>query len=276
MTDFPLNHLLKVATDAAKLAIIEANKYRSENSFSVSLKGDYNLVTSADLASERVILDHIRTNFPEHKILSEESAQTSTPEDYGAGYTWVIDPIDGTTNYAHGHFHVGISIACVLNGETIAAAVAAPFLNEIFTATKGGGAFKNGQPIHCTSTLKLSDALITTGFPYSRVNSHNICKRLERVLPRCRDLRRLGAASLDFCWVACGRLDAYFEEAIQPWDAAAGVLIAREAGCVIDHFTYDHDSQKMNARYSGDLFTDNIVACTPGIRAELMNVLNQS
>jgi len=271
----PPTTLLEIAVDAAKLATEQAQKYRREHSFSVSMKGDFNLVTSADLASEKVILEHLKKHLPEHKILSEESAQTSSPEDYGKGYTWVIDPIDGTTNYAHDHFHVGLSIACALNGETVAAAVAAPFLDEIFTATKGGGAFLNGKPIKCKQTTNLSDALITTGFPYSRANAHNICARLERILPYCRDIRRLGAASLDLCWVGCGRLDAYYEECIQSWDAAAGVLIAREAGCIIDHFAYDSDLQKMTARYSGDLFADNIVACVPGIHAQLMSILNR-
>jgi myo-inositol-1(or 4)-monophosphatase len=230
-------------------------------------------VTSADLAAERAIIECITSRFPEHKILAEESAQTLEPERYGEGYTWVVDPIDGTTNYAHGHFHVGISVACTYNGESIVAAVAAPFLNEVFTATKGGGAFLNGEKIACTRTLRVSDALVTTGFPYNRANAHNICSRIERVVRVCRDLRRLGAASLDLCWVACGRLDAYFEECLQPWDVAAGVLIAREAGVVINHFAYDNDLQRMTSRYPRDLYADNIVACTPGIKDELINLL---
>ena len=275
-TSIPTSELLTLAHQAVTVASDIARSHRSTLSVSVSFKGDRNLVTSADLASERAIIELITQRFPDHRILAEESAQTATPESYGEGYTWVIDPIDGTTNYAHGHFQVGISVACVLNGESVAAAVAAPFLNEIFTATKGGGAYLNGTPIHCTPTTAVSDAVVTTGFPYRRENVHNICARIERVVRVCRDLRRLGAASLDLCWIACGRLDAYFEEGIQPWDAAAGVLIAREAGAVIDHFNYDCDLQRMTTRYPGDLFADNIVACVPGIRNELMALLNGS
>jgi myo-inositol-1(or 4)-monophosphatase len=239
----------------------------------VSFKGERNLVTDTDIAAERAIIDCIKERFPDHKILAEESAQTLEPGSYGEGYTWVIDPIDGTTNFAHGHFHVGISVACTYNGESIAAAVAAPFLGEVFTATKDGGAFLNGEKITCTPTLKVSDALVTTGFPYNRANAHNICSRIERVVRVCRDLRRLGAASLDLCWVACGRLDAYFEECLQPWDVAAGVLIAREAGAVINHFSYDSDLQRMTSQYPRDLFADNIVACAPGIERELISLL---
>jgi myo-inositol-1(or 4)-monophosphatase len=272
----PVTELLTTAQEAVAIASDIARAHRTQLSVSVSFKGDRNLVTSADLASERAIVDLIKTRFPGHQILAEESSQTVTPEQYGKGYTWVIDPIDGTTNYAHGHSHVGISVACTYDGETVAAAVAAPFVSEVFTATRGGGAFLNGHQIHCTATTAVSDAVITTGFPYNRGNVHNICSRIERVVRVCRDLRRLGAASLDLCWVGCGRLDAYFEEGIQPWDAAAGVLIAREAGALIDHYAYDSDLQRMTSRYPNDLFADNIVACVPGIRAELMALLNNT
>lgn len=272
----PTTELLTLAERAVAIASDIARSHRGTHDVSVSFKGDRNLVTSVDIAAERAIIELITQRFPDHRILAEESAQTAEPASYDKGYTWVIDPIDGTTNYAHGHFQVGISVACAFNGETVAAAVGAPFLNEVFTATKGGGAFLNGSPIHCTATTAVSDAVVTTGFPYRRDNVHNICARIERVVRVCRDLRRLGAASLDLCWVACGRLDAYFEECIQPWDAAAGVLIAREAGAVIDHFDYDCDLQKMTAGYPGDLFTDNMVACVPGIRSELMDLLNKS
>lgn len=272
----PVTELLTTAQEAVAIASDIARAHRNDLTVSVSFKGDRNLVTSADLASERAIVGLIQRRFPDHQILAEETAQTIAPEQYGKGYTWVIDPIDGTTNYAHGHFHVGISVACTYEGKTVAAAVAAPFVGEVFTATLGGGAFLNGRRIQCTDTNAVSDALITTGFPYNRGNIHNICSRIERVVRVCRDLRRLGAASLDLCWVGCGRLDAYFEEGIQSWDAAAGVLIAREAGAVIDHYAYDSDLQRMTSRYPKDLFADNIVACVPGIQAELMALLNHT
>lgn len=267
-------HLLTIALEAAAKGATVAKTQRENLDVSVSFKGDRNLVTTADIAAEKEIIATIKRHFPDHRILAEESAQTVSPEEYGTGYVWVIDPIDGTTNYAHGHYHVGISIACAFNGEVIAGVVAAPFLNEIFSATKGGGAFLNQKPIRCTDTDSVEQALITTGFPYNRSNIHNICTRIERVARICRDVRRLGAASLDICWVACGRIDAYFEETLNPWDGAAGCLIAREAGAAIGHYNYDSDTQKLTARYSGDLFVDNIVVAPPKLLPKLLATLH--
>jgi myo-inositol-1(or 4)-monophosphatase len=268
--------LLTTAKHAAEIASDIARAHRRNPALSVSFKGARDLVTSADIACEKAIIELITSRYPDHRILAEETAQTVEPADYGVGYTWVIDPIDGTTNYAHGHFQVGVSIACTYNGECVAGVVAAPFLGEVFSAVRGGGAFLNDQQIHCTETETVSNALITTGFPYNRADIHTICARIERVARVCRDLRRLGAASLDLCWVACGRLDAYFEECIRPWDAVAGALIVRESGGVINHFNYDNDLQRQTAKYPKDLFADNLVACTPRIEAELMSLLNNT
>jgi myo-inositol-1(or 4)-monophosphatase len=267
-------NLLAVGHQAALKAAAIAIAQRRDHTVSVNFKGARDLVTSADLACESAIIEVIKANFPEHKILAEESKQSLSPADYGSGYVWVIDPIDGTTNYAHDLPHVGISVACVKDGQTVAGVVAAPFYNEIFTATKGSGAYLNDQPIHCRSVDSVKQALITTGFPYDRDNVPNISRRLERVLAQCRDLRRLGAASLDCCWVACGRLDAYFEETVKSWDAAAGVLIAREAGATLGHYNYDHPNQRLTADYPGDLFVDNLVLSAPGILDELLDILN--
>jgi myo-inositol-1(or 4)-monophosphatase len=268
------SQLLAVALEAAAKASVIAKAQRDQATVSVSFKGDRNLVTTADIAAEQEIITSIRNHFPNHRILAEESAQTHPPEEYGDGYVWVIDPIDGTTNYAHGHYHVGVSIACALNGEVLAGVVAAPFLNETFSATKGGGAFLNDRPIRCSDTENVEEALVTTGFPYNRSNIHNICKRIERVATLCRDVRRLGAASLDICWVACGRIDAYFEETLNPWDGAAGGLIAREAGAAIGHYHYDSEIQKVSARYPGDLFVDNIVVAPPKLLPKLLTTLH--
>lgn len=266
--------LLAVALQAASKASDIARQHREKLGVEVSFKGDRNLVTTADVACEKSIVETILAAFPDHKILAEESAQTLSPEEYGKGVVWVIDPIDGTTNYAHGHFHVGISIGCAIDGVTQVGVVAAPFLGEVFTATKGGGAFCNGHKIRARRTAALSDALITTGFPYRRENAKNICARIERVIRQCRDLRRLGAASLDMCWVACGRLDAYFEETLQPWDGCAGGLIAREAGAVLDHYAYDSELQRLTERYPGDLYVDNIIVANPELMPELKKVLD--
>jgi myo-inositol-1(or 4)-monophosphatase len=272
--EIPRQELLYLAKQAAEVGAEIARKERRNMTVSVEFKDPRNLVTNADIAAQGAIIELIRSRYPLHRILAEESPLTETPEDYSAGYCWVIDPIDGTMNYAHGHFNVGVSVGCALNGEVVAGAVAAPFLGEVFTAIKGGGAFLNGDPIRVKPTTRVADAVITTGFPYDRSNAANTCRRIERVVRVCRDLRRLGAASLDLCWVACGRLDGYYEECIQPWDAAAGGLILREAGGILAHFDYDCELQRMNAHFKGDLFTDNLVACTPGIKEELLKLLN--
>jgi len=267
--------LVEVAVKAATLAGEEMRSQRRTQSVAVSLKGARDLVTSADIAAEKIIIETIRSHFPDHAILAEESSQGSNPISFNTGYVWVIDPVDGTTNYAHDHPHVGVSIACALDGESVAGAVLAPFLNEIFTAYRGGGAYLNGEAIHTSKTDSIESALIATGFPYGRSNVDNICDRLARILKRCRDIRRLGAASLDISWVACGRLDAFYEETLNPWDCAAGRLIAREAGAKIGHFAYDSPTQKRTAGYTGDLFVDNLVVSAPGVFEDLIQELNR-
>jgi len=269
-----LDELLSVAKESVEIATTIARQQREQHSASISFKGSRNLVTSADIAAEQAIISRIQQSFPDHAILAEESTGTASPHVFGSGYAWVIDPIDGTTNYAHGLPHVGISVACALDGNIQIGVVAAPFYGEVFSAAKGKGAFLNDTRIHCADTATVEDALITTGIPYDRSNVHNICSRIERVIARCRDLRRLGAASLDLCWVACGRLDAYFEEGLSPWDIAAGRLIACEAGAAIAHYDYDHSSQRRTQDYPGELLADNLVAATPLLLPKLLTTLN--
>jgi myo-inositol-1(or 4)-monophosphatase len=265
--------LLNVAVEAAKRAGEVICEQRRSQSVTVSFKGIRDLLTTADLAAEKVVIETIRSHYPSHAILAEESSQNVDPSQFGHGAVWVIDPIDGTTNYAHGHPQVGISIACAIDGKVVAGAVFAPFLGELFTATLGGGAFLNGERIAVSPTDSLESALIATGFPYDRANVPNICKRLQALLHRCRDIRRLGAASLDICWVACGRMDAYYEETINPWDGAAACLIARESGARIGHYAYDSPTQRRTEVYPGDLFVDNLIVSTPGVFEELSREL---
>jgi myo-inositol-1(or 4)-monophosphatase len=264
---------LAVAIEAAHRGGAIAREYRAAQTVNVTLKGARNLVTTADLASEKAIIETIHAHFPDHKILAEESSDPSLAASFNTGPTWVIDPIDGTTNYAHGHNHVGVSIAYVVDGIAQAGAVLAPFQGELFTATRGGGSFCNEAPIKATEAQSLTDALIATGFPYDRVNIETICARLLTLLRTCRDIRRIGAASVDISWVACGRLDAFYEETLNPWDGAAACLIAREAGAKIGHYPYDHDSQKKTINYKHDLFMDNIVVAAPGVFEEILREL---
>ena len=266
---------LAVAIEAAQRGGAVAREQRASQSVNISLKSARNLVTTADIASEKAIIETIRAYFPEHKILAEESSDPDLAASFNSGPTWVIDPIDGTTNYAHGHNQVGVSVAYVVDGVAQAGAVLAPFQGELFTATKGGGAFCNDAPIRTTETHTLSDALIATGFPYDRVNIDRICARLLHLLRTCRDIRRIGAASVDISWVACGRLDAFYEETLSPWDGAAGCLIAREAGAKVGHYPYDHESQKKTATYTNDLFMDNIVVAAPRVFEEVLRELGR-
>jgi myo-inositol-1(or 4)-monophosphatase len=267
---------LAVAIEAAQRGGAIAREQRASRSVHVSQKAARNLVTTADLASEKAIIETIRSYYPTHKILAEESSDPALAASLNTGPTWVIDPIDGTTNYAHGHFQVGVSVAFVVDAVAQAGAVLAPFQGELFSATQGGGSFLNDEPIRATETTTLSDALIATGFPYDRVNVDAICRRLRDLLRTCRDIRRLGAASVDISWVACGRLDAFYEETLSPWDGAAACLIAREAGAKVGHYPYDHDSQKKTEHYKHDLFMDNIVVAAPRVFEEVMKTLSAS
>jgi myo-inositol-1(or 4)-monophosphatase len=228
----PQYHIaVKAAQEAAEIL-----KQMRKEGFKTNFKGARDLVTSADIAAEGVIIDTIRSAFPDHTILSEESSPNKHPEVLGAEHLWIIDPIDGTTNFAHGIHQVGISIAYVSRGAIQVGVVHAPFLSEVFAAERGRGSTLNGAPIRAHDPETVESALVATGFPYDRSNLGPIQRRFERILPRCRDLRRMGAASLDLCFTACGRLNAYYETC-EVWDIAAGALIAREAGCLVSPFT---------------------------------------
>jgi len=272
-TALNLDAILKTAQEAAQRGAQIAREQRAALSVQVSFKEARNLVTNADIACEKAIIETIHAAFPGHAILAEESAANVSPAQFTSGPVWVIDPIDGTTNYAHEHYQVGVSVAFAVDSTVLVAAVEAPFLGECFTAIKGRGAFLNGKQIKVRSISSAEEALVATGFPYRRVNLKNICGRVERVLARCRDLRRIGAASLDISWVGCGRLDAFYEEGLSPWDVAAAGLIAREAGALVGHFPFDHESQRNTTGYSGDLFADNIVVAAPGCFPELQAIL---
>lgn len=268
--------LLAVAVEAARRGGAVMRQHRDAQTVSVTLKGRFDLVTNADIAAEKAVLETLHAHFPDHTILAEESAPSVNPETLAKGVVWVIDPIDGTTNYAHGHLHVACAVGCVVDGVCMAGAVYAPFLEELFTATKGGGATLNGAPIRTSTASKIEQALMATGFPYDRSNVANICNRIAAVLRRCRDIRRNGAAALDICGVACGRLDAYWEETVRPWDATAACLIAREAGAHMGHFPYDSPSQRLSEGYPGDLYVDNLIVSAPGIFEEVKGVLEQA
>ncbi len=263
-----LDSVLALARDAAVRAGEAIRARRANAGFGVTRKdGERNLVTDADLEAEAVILEYIRKSRPGDAILSEESQPSVT---HGLdGPLWIIDPVDGTTNFAHGHAHVGVSIAFADEGKLQVGVVHAPFLCETFTAIRGRGAWLDGASITCSRTEKLVDALVGTGFPYERTQMEPVLERVRRVLGACRDLRRAGAASLDLCWTACGRLDAFYES-LMPWDMAAGGLIAREAGARVGHTV----STPPSLPIPEEIWGEELLVASPALYPQLERLLN--
>ncbi len=194
---------------------------------SIQYKGEINLVTEVDRRSEAYIMKRIRSAYPDHGILSEESSElvSSSP------YRWIIDPLDGTTNYAHNYPCFCVSVALEREGELLAGAVFNPLLSESFTAAAGGGAFLNGERIAVSTIGELRRSLLSTGFAYDvhRADDNNLDFFREFVFTG-QAIRRDGSAALDMCYLACGRFDGFWELKLHPWDTAAGLLILREAG----------------------------------------------
>ena len=193
----------------------------------VDFKGETDLVTEVDRACEEAIFGLLRSAFPSHDFLLEESVMPRT----GSPFLWVVDPLDGTTNYTHRYPHFCCSIALQHEGKTVVGVVYDPVRGDLFTATADGGAFLNGSPIRTSDENQLIRCLIATGFPnrIKTARDKNL-RKFSRVLFRVRSVRRSGSAALDFCYVAAGRLDRYWVLKLAPWDAAAGVLMVEEAG----------------------------------------------
>ena len=199
-----------------------------------SLKGRANLLTEADLASQEKIKAVISSAFPEDGFLAEEDEKPRL----SAGRTWVIDPLDGTTNYAHGFPAAAVSIALAAGGKILAGGVCDPFRREVFTARSGSGAFLNGRRLAVSKVPSLSGALLATGFAYDRAEKADFyCSFFSDFMKRSHDVRRMGAASLDMAWLAAGRTDGYWEFGLKPWDVAAGRLLVEEAGGRVSDFS---------------------------------------
>ncbi len=196
---------------------------------------DMDLVTETDVAAERLIAEEIRRTFPGHSILGEEGAGT---HDAGGDYQWIVDPVDGTTNFAHSHLIVGCSIGLAFRGQAVAGCVYCAPLEEEFLAAKGLGATLNGEPVRVSDVPELSKALLATGFPYdSRERVDHYLSFWRPFILKAHGIRRLGSAALDLCWLAAGRLDGYWEENLKPWDTAAGVIVVQEAGGLVTDFS---------------------------------------
>jgi len=203
----------------------------------INKKGAIDLVTDADTASEKAIITTIQAAFPDHAILAEESGLS----DGSSAFRWIIDPLDGTTNFAHSLGLFAVSIACARGNDIICGVVYNPVSKELFSAVKGKGAQLNGQTIRVSDTPDVSESLLVTGFPYNVGDIlDKIMIRLSRCLAASQGVRRLGSAALDLCYLACGRFEGFWEQNLKPWDTAAGLLIAREAGARVTDFS-DHE-----------------------------------
>jgi len=229
MDDYSIE--LNTAKRAAKSASVIIEKFQAENSFAIKFKGKNDIVTDADIAVEKEILSIIKRDFPNDHILAEETQNKSTLPD---GRVWLIDPIDGTTNFAHGFPLFCVSIGLWEDGDPKMGLVLEVNRNEFFTALKGKGAYLNGHPMSVSKCDDLSNALVGTGFPYNDLSLvDDYLKFFHWLIEGTQGVRRPGAASYDLCCVAAGRFDGFYEYALSPWDVGAAALIVQEAGGVV-------------------------------------------
>lgn len=252
-----LNFAIETARDAGRVLLEKFGRIET-----VTKKGDINLVTEADLASEALIVERIKSHFPRHAILAEEAGNAVVTGENG-GHKWIIDPLDGTTNYAHGYPCFCVTIALEHEGEIVLGVTYDPTRDELFTAEKGRGATLNGKPIRVSRTDELGNALLVTGFPYDIKHREQFARHLTEFLLSSRGVRRDGSAAIDLAYVACGRFDGFWEEGLNPWDVAAGKLLIEEAGGTVSYY----DGSPFS------IYTPPIVASNGTIHAEMLNVL---
>jgi myo-inositol-1(or 4)-monophosphatase len=224
---------LETAIDAVRRAG-EIQMSRFGSSLRIDRKGTIDLVSEVDLAVEAAVRTLIAERFPDHQVLAEEEGLGKDGGRAPAEFCWVFDPLDGTTNFVHGLPIFCSSLALERDGVALVGAVLDPTRGELFTATRGGGAFLNGSPIRVSSAGDLIDAMLCTGFPYDvHEQVQEIVGLFGRFVGRARAVRRLGSAAIDLCYVAAGRLDGFWERGLHPWDIAAGALIVQEAGGMV-------------------------------------------
>ena len=226
-----LNFAIQTAREAGQVL---ADKFG--RALQVSNKGDIDLVTEADIAAERLIVERIRSHHPRHAILTEESGDVAEAGRPGAESKWVIDPLDGTTNYAHGYPCFCVSVALEHEGRVVVGVVYDPTRDELFAAERGGGATLNGRTLRVSDTDELNRALVCTGFPYDVRERGDFARHFRQFIMQAQSVRRDGAAALDLAYVAAGRFECFYEEGLRPWDVAAGVLLVEEAGGRVTHY----------------------------------------
>jgi myo-inositol-1(or 4)-monophosphatase len=228
--------------------------------FDIRKKGAIDLVTQADIESENVIIETLRGSFPEHTILAEESGLNSGCADC----RWIIDPLDGTTNFAHQLGFFAVSIAFARNNDLCFGVVFDPVTEELFVGVRGEGATLNGRPISVSKVRRIEDSFLVTGFPYNLKDFlSDVSLRFSRCLGASLGVRRLGAASIDLCYLACGRFDGFWEQNLKPWDTAAGWVVATEAGASISDFS--------NRPFS--IYLNEILATNGNIHEDMISLL---
>lgn len=230
---------LSVVRTVALAAAAQASGLLKESwgkTHDVREKSAKNLVTEADVASERAIIEIIKGSFADHSIIAEEGGE----QPGSSSFQWIVDPLDGTTNFAHGLPQFCVSIAFAIDGVVQVGVVSGPITGELFCAVRNNGATLNGRPIAVSSVNTLRESLLVTGVPYNlKPVLREVMARFESCLLRAQAVRRLGSAAMDLCYVACGRFDGFWEQNLAPWDTAAGVLIAAEAGARVSGFSGD-------------------------------------
>jgi myo-inositol-1(or 4)-monophosphatase len=257
--------MLNVAVKAARAAGAIINRAALDvEAVRISQKQVNDFVTEVDLASEAIILENLLTAFPHHGILAEESG--TTHGDPHADHIWIIDPLDGTTNFIHGFPVYCVSIALSVRGKIEQAVIYDPSRNDLFTATKGRGAFMNERRIRVSKRTNLTECLISTGFPFRKGDDFNqYLRMMSDVMQRTAGLRRPGAAALDLAYVAAGFTDGFFETGLSPWDVAAGSLLVTEAGGLVGNLTGEADF----------LDQKECLAGSPRIYGQLVNILGK-
>ena len=259
-----MHPMLNTAIKAARRGATVINRASFDlDRVSVTEKHFNDFVTEVDQAAEAAIIEVLKTAYPDHAILAEESGASTNLHDESE-YVWIIDPLDGTTNFIHGFPQYCVSIALQHRGIITQAVVYDPTRNEMFTATKGGGAFLNDKRIRVTRCDKIADALIGTGFPSRDLSGLDQYLEMFKVMTaKCQGLRRPGSAALDLAYVATGRLDGFFEKGLAPWDIAAGSLLVTEAGGIVGNFVGDSDY----------LHKGDVLAGTPKVFGQMVNLL---
>lgn len=224
-----LNFAKQLALDAGKLLVQRLGSAR------VSNKGDIDLVTEADIAAEKLIIDQIRSYYPRHAILAEESGE-AVSIDGVTTFKWIVDPLDGTTNYAHGYPCFCVSIGLEHDGVLEVGVVYDPMRDELFAAERGQGATLNDRKIRVSDVEDLSGAMLCTGFPYNVRERPDFAREFAIFTMNAQAVRRDGSAAIDLAYVACGRFDGFWEDGLNPWDMAAGILLIQEAGGTVTNF----------------------------------------